>query len=263
MSGAHRVLIADDEAPARHRIRALLAERTRYVIAGESDTGRSTLDAIHKVKPDLTFLDVQMPDLNGLEVLEQLETEARPVIIFTTAYEQYALDAFDAHAIDYLLKPYTDERFDAALERAEQLLQSRQVDEWRDRLAQLLRVIAAAESDPLARARPIERFAVRHRDRVTVIGVADVDWIQASRDYLELHVGKARHLVRMTMQEVEGRLDTARYVRIHRSAIVQVDRVVGLEPYSGSEDVVVLRDGTKLRVSRAYRRAVRQRLGIE
>ena len=263
MTAAYRVFIADDEAPARARIRSLLAERPRYSVVGEGDSGPATLRAIRAGGPDIVFLDVQMPGLSGLEVLKRLGVDERPVVVFTTAYEQYALDAFEANAIDYLLKPYTDERFQESLTRVEQLLHGRQLSEWQGRLSELLRGVAAPPGERLGRARAIRRFAVRQRDRVSVIEVGEVDWIEAAGDYLELHAGRARHLVRMTMQEVEERLEPEQFVRIHRSVIVQLARVTGLEPYFRGEDLVVLRDGTKLRVSRKYRHAVRERLGVE
>jgi two-component system, LytTR family, response regulator len=263
VTSVYRVLIADDEAPARARIRSLLAGLPRYSVTVESDSGPATLHALLVASVDIAFLDVQMPGLSGLEVLERLDVHQRPVIVFTTAYEQYALDAFEANAIDYLLKPYTDERFQETLSRVDQLLRGRQLHEWQGRLSRLLSGFEAAAEGQLGRPRVMKRFAARHRDRVSVVDVGEVDWIEASGDYVELHAGPARHLVRMTMQEVEERLEPEQFVRIHRSAIVQLARVAGLEPYSSGEDLVVLRDGTKLKVSRRYRHAVRERLGME
>ena len=263
MRAAYRVLIADDEAPARARVRSLIASADRFELAGEADSGPSTLTALQKLKPDLVFLDVQMPGMTGIEALGHVSASERPITIFTTAFEQYALDAFEASAIDYLLKPFTDERFHNALVRAELLLRGRDVELWRRQLASLLGLVSDAGSAVGSHDRYLSRFAVRHGDRVTVVDVATVDWIEASGDYLELHVGRARHLVRMTMTEVEERVHPERFLRIHRSTLVQLDRVAGLEPSVAGEDVVVLRDGTRLRVSRRYRHPLRERLGME
>jgi two-component system LytT family response regulator len=260
---AYRVLIADDEAPARARLRSLIASADRFELAGEAESGPSTLAALQKLTPDLVFLDVQMPGMTGIEALRLVDASERPITVFTTAFEQYALDAFEASAIDYLLKPYTDERFHEALGRAETLLRGRDVDLWRRQMAALLALVSDAEGSVAPRERYLSRFAVRHADRVTIVEVAAVDWIEASGDYLELHVGRARHLVRMTMTEVDERLDPERFLRIHRSTAVQLDRVAGLEPSVAGEDVVVLRDGTRLRVSRRYRHPLRERLGME
>jgi len=259
MSESHRVLIADDEEPARARIRNLLAGREEYSIVGECDSGPAALAALRGLRPDIAFLDVQMPGESGLEVVKQLAPDERSAIVFTTAYEQYALDAFDASAIDYLLKPFTDERFQESLQRAGQLLKGRTFESWRRRFGDLIRALDATP----ATHEPIKRFAARHQDRIAVIEAGEVDWIEASRDYLTLHVRSDRHLVRMRMHDVQERLDPERFVRIHRSAIVQLDRVAGLEADPAGEDRLVLRDGTKLRVSRGYRHEVRGRLGLE
>jgi two-component system LytT family response regulator len=257
-----RVLIADDEAPARARIRALLANQQEYDIIGESDSGPTTLDAIRSGRPDITFLDVQMPGMTGFEVLERLQGDPPPIIIFTTAYEQYALAAFRASAIDYLLKPYTDERFQDALTRAQQVLRGRAAGDWQQRLTQLMRLVEAPESSRDPHASRIKRFAARHGDRIVVVGTAEVDWVEARRDWVVLHAGASRHLVRMSMQELEERLDPEEFIRIHRSTVVRIDRIAALEPIANAEDAVLMRDGMKLRVSRAYRREVRRRMGL-
>ena len=264
-----RVLIADDEAPARARIRHLLADHaSRFEVVAESDSGSSTLNALRRTRPDLAFLDVQMPGGSGIEILTEIEPEHRPVIIFTTAFERYALAAFDARAIDYLLKPYTDERFLDALHRAETLLSGNAVKGWQKRLLHLLQDLPTSgddqgHSDDHVSNRPLERFAVRDRDRIILIDVADVSWLGSSGDYLMLNTGAGRHMTRMTMQEAESRLNPEEFMRIHRSAMVRLSVVQSLEPFSRSEDTCVLRDGTRLRVSRRYRGALRRRLGLD
>src|SRR5688572_19222168 len=178
MRPPYRVLIADDEAPARTRVRALIVPSDRFVVAGEADTGTSTLAALQTVRPDLVFLDVQMPGLSGIEALGRVSAADRPVTVFTTAFEQYALDAFEASAIDYLLKPYTDERFAEALGRAELLLRGREVSLWRRQLSTLLRSVRSSD-DGVVRDRQLKRFAVRYGERVAVVDAASVDWIEA------------------------------------------------------------------------------------
>jgi two-component system, LytTR family, response regulator len=263
VSAAYRVLIADDEGPARARVRSLIAASDQFALMGESDSGPTTVIALRQLRPDLLFLDVQMPGITGIEALRRVSPDERPVTVFTTAFEQYALEAFEASAIDYLLKPYTDERFQEALGRAEQLLRGREIDRWRQQLSALLRSMQTAEPHAVPPDRYLTRFAVRHVDRIAFIEAATVDWIEASGDYIELHVGRTRHLVRMTMAEAAERVDPHRFVRIHRSTIVQLDRVSGLEPSVTGEDVILMRDGTRLKVSRRYRHPMRQRLEME
>ncbi len=261
MTAPRRALVADDEAPARARIAALLSGYPAWEIAGEAESGPGTLGAIARLQPDLVFLDVQMPGLSGIEVWRRVPPDHRPVVVFTTAYDRYALDAFEARAIDYLLKPFTDERFGEALSRAERLLSGGDIEAWKRRLLDLLDQ-AAIPGAVAGRGPPLERFAVRARDRVIIVAADDVDWIEAARDYARLHIGSATYLVRATMQGLEERLDSRRFLRVHRSTIVQLDRVIGLEPHSQNEDAVVLRDRTRLLTGRTYRSAVRERLGM-
>jgi len=261
-----RALVADDEAPARARVVALLARRPTYDVVAECGSGTATLAAIEAHRPDLVFLDVQMPGMSGIEVWRGLEVSPRPVVVFTTAYDQYALDAFEARAIDYLLKPYSDERFDEALDRAERQMRGERLGRWQGRLRELLAEFASVvTADGVARdaGSYVERFAVRERDRVLIVPVEDVEWIEAARDYVRLHVGARRYLVRMTMQGLDAKLDPKRFVRVHRSAIVQVDRIVGIEPYLQGDDLVILRDATRVRVGRTYRDSVRARVGLD
>ncbi len=256
-----RVVVADDEAPARARIGALISSHPTCEIVGEAESGPGTLQLIARLRPDLVFLDVHLPGLSGIEVWRRLPRDERPVVVFTTAYDRYAIDAFEARAIDYLLKPFTDERFGEALSRAERLLAAGHLEEWKHRLRDLLDAAALPDADA-SRRRPLERFAVRTRDRLLIVAADDVDWIEAARDYARLHVGTATHLVRATMQGLEERLDPERFLRVHRSSIVQLDSVVGLEPYSQNEDVVVLKDGSRIMTGRTYRTRVRERLGV-
>lgn len=245
-----RVVIADDERLARARIRALLSGRPGYEIVAETNSGSTTLEAVSTLKPDLLLLDVQMPAGTGLDVLSQLDAPERPLTIFTTAYDRYALAAFEHHALDYLLKPFEDERFIDALVRAELVLEGRQMQVWRARLNALL--LDTRPSAPVRRDEPLARFAVRSGDRLVMVPIDEVSRVESAGDYVRIVVSDTAHLVRITMQEVERRLDPDRFLRIHRSTIVQAAHVRELQT-SEERTMVIMRDGTRLPVGRSYR----------
>jgi len=247
-----RVLIVDDESVARRRIRRLLTAEPDVTVVGESADGASALTAIAKSKPDLAFLDVQMPELDGFGVVRSLPPSELPAIVFVTAYDRYALRAFDVQAIDYLLKPFTRERFRTALTRARERLQERARD---DRLTRLIDHLGASQHYPA-------RVAVRTGDRFVVINWNDVDWIEAADNYVTLHVGAREYLVRDTLASVERQLDPERFTRIHRSAIVQLDRIVELHPATHGDVDVVLRDGARLTLTRTWRDGVQRRFTL-
>ena len=226
-----RALIVDDEALARERVRTLLEASDGVTIVGESSGGREAVEAIIDKRPDLVFLDVQMPDLNGFEVLEAVATEWLPAVIFVTAYDEYALKAFDVHAIDYLLKPIEPERFHTALARATKHGLLNLLDE-----------------------RPIDRLVIRTRSKVSFLKPSEIDWVEADGKHAVLHVGREQHIVRHTLTRLEQRLAPHHFVRVHRSAIVNVDRIKELEPWFHGEYVVILKDGTKLTSSAAHSR---------
>lgn len=228
-----RVLIVDDEALARERVRTLLEASDGVAIVGESSGGREAVDAIIDKRPDLVFLDVQMPDLNGFEVLEAVATEWLPAVIFVTAYDEYALKAFDVHAIDYLLKPIEPERFHKALARATK--------------GDLLTFLDE---------RPIDRLVIRTRSKVSFLKPSEIDWIEADGKHARLHAGSETHVVRHTLTRLEQRLAAHGFVRVHRSAIVNMDRIKELEPWFHGEFVVILKDGTKLTSSAAHSQAL-------
>lgn len=261
------VLVADDEAPARRRIVELLRGWESVRLVGQSATGPATLEAVRDLAPDLLFLDVQMPGLDGFEVLARLGTDERPIVIFSTAYDEYAIAAFEVHAVDYLLKPFADERFEDALRRAERALRSRRVWELHARLEELLGGLGAnpeSEGSPAeSGVRYLRRFAVPEKDRHAVVEAGAVEWIEADGDYVTLHTDGKAHLLRGTMASLERRLDPVRFLRIHRSAIVQVDRVRELRSDEHGDYEVVLRGGRRLRVSRTYRDAALRRLGMK
>lgn len=235
-----QVLIVDDEPLARAGVRARLNAHADVRVMGECGDGPSALEFLQSQSPDLLFIDVEMPGLSGLEVLETLPPEQRPLTVLLTAYEQFALRAFELRALDYLLKPVDDERFADALDRA------------RDTLA-LRRGDAAGAQVP----RHATRFEVRLGHRVQLVNADEIDWIEAQGDYAGLHVGAHMHLVRESLQQLVGRLDATRFARIHRSTIVRLDRIAEMQPLSNRDHLLRLRDGTLLRASRTYVDALR------
>jgi two-component system LytT family response regulator len=240
-----RTLIVDDEVLARRRIKNLLGERAQFQVIGECANGREAVAAIENLAPDLVFLDVQMPDLDGFGVLKELESGPLPVIVFVTAYDRYALQAFEVHALDYLLKPFDDERFERTLEWvAKQLL--RDEDQTSERMLDLIENIQDKRATP-------SRLVVRSAGRVTFVRTGDIDWIEAEGYYARLHVGEKSHLVRETMSSLESRLDPARFVRIHRSTIVNKERIKEMRSSSHGEYRVTLEGGDQLKMSRTYR----------
>jgi two-component system LytT family response regulator len=248
-----RALIVDDEPPARERIRALLQDEGDIVVAGESDSGPTAVEAIRNLDPDLVFLDVQMPGLDGFGVLDALGTRP-PALVFVTAYDAYAVRAFEVHALDYLLKPFDRDRFRATLERVRGALAARAP------AAEGPAEAAPIEESGVAPA-PLRRLLAKRDGRLVVLKVAEIDWIESSANYVALHVGKEKYLVRETMQSLEGRLDGAQFLRIHRSTIVNLDRVQEIEPYFHGDYIVRLQDGQRLTLSRTYRDRLQQHLG--
>ena len=252
-----RTLIVDDEPAARDGIRHLLAADPEIVLAGECSNGREAAAAIRDTAPDLVFLDVQMPGLDGFGVLREVGVDRAPAVVFVTAFDQYALRAFDVHALDYLLKPFTDDRFRQSLERAKQLVRQGRLGDLSRKLAALL------DHDEPAPARPryLDRLVVKSGGKVTLLPVGEIEWIDAEGDYVRIHVGKTWHLLRETMKNLEDQLDSARFVRIHRSTIVNLEKVKELQPFFRGEYVVVLHNGTTLKLSRGYRDNLETRLG--
>ena len=261
-----RVLIVDDEALARDTIRLLLEDNPQFDIVGECKDGEEAVEAIRTDRPDLVFLDIQMPGKNGFDVVEAVGPEQMPVVIFATAYDQYALQAFEAHALDYLLKPYDDERFDKALDRAVKRIKEQQIGALGSELMTLVEERRAArgaapatpEPDP---ATPLERIMIKERDALFFVKTEDIDWIEAAGDYVSLHVGKKSHLLRESMSGMETKLDAKRFVRIHRSTIVNVERIKELRPYFHGDYIVYLKDHTELRLSRRYWNRLEQVVG--
>ncbi len=248
------VLVADDEAPARQRIIDLLRRDSQIAAIIETSDGLSAKDAIQDRKPDLVFLDVQMPELNGLEVIAEVGAERMPLTVFVTAYDEHAIRAFEANALDYLLKPFSDERFEATMARVRARMDERSVQEFGRRI---LRMVSAAPAADL----PLDRLVVKSGGSTRFVRVADIDWIEAAGVYANLHIGGKELLHRATLNELAGRLDPVRFVRVHRSAIVNIESILRLEPISHGEFEVILKDGSRSKISRTYRKELEKRLG--
>jgi two-component system LytT family response regulator len=246
-------LIVDDEPWARERVRSLLGDEPAVEVLGESCSGLEAVAAIAELEPDLVFLDVQMPDLDGFGVIEQVGGRQMPAVIFVTAYDQHALQAFEVHALDYLLKPFDRKRFHAAVRRAVELIQAGNTSLQVQRLEQLL-----AERGPVGRR--LDRFLVRGNDRFYFVRAESVDWIEAAGNYVRLHADGLTHLVRQTMKRLEQELDPELFVRIHRSAIVNIDRVAEIRPLFSGEYLVQLKSGVELTLSKSYRDRLLQSL---
>ena len=238
-----RTIVVDDEAVARRRVRRLLASEKDVTVTGEYADGASALEAIVTGRPDLVFLDVQMPELYGFDLVRALGAEPMPAIVFVTAFDRYALRAFDVNAIDYLLKPFSADRFRTAVSKARERITARRAGGN----------IAALVSALRERPRNLSRVVVRTTGKLVVVDLASVDWIAAADNYVRLIVREKEYLLRETLAGLEKQLDPDRFVRIHRSAIVQIDRIAELHPASHGDVDVVLRDGTRLSLSRTFR----------
>jgi len=249
-----RAFIVDDEPLAREWLRTLILEEPGVALVGEARDGREAITKLTETKPDLLFLDVQMPELDGFDVLRALDPATLPVVIFVTAYDTHALKAFEVHALDYLLKPFERDRFRVAMERARERCAPRGGEAAARRLVELLESLGA-------KARGLDRVAVKTDGVIKLVRLADVDFIEAAGRYVTLHAGKEQHLVRETMNDLEAKLDPTVFARVHRSAIVNLDRVRELKTESHGEVTIVLADGRTLRWSRSYRERLEALLG--
>jgi two-component system LytT family response regulator len=249
-----RTLIVDDEPLARERLRTLLQEQAEVELIGECANGRDALAAIKREEPDLVFLDVQMPELDGFGVLAKLGQEKMPAIIFVTAHDKFALQAFEVHALDYLLKPFDKDRFQKALRRALDHLKRDHAGELKERLSALLGDLKSESKSP-------QRIAVKSSGCVIFLKIDDIDWVEAADNYVSLHIGTESHLHRETMSALEERLPPNKFLRISRSTIVNVDRIKELQPLFHGEYAVILRNGTRLTLSRSHRDKLDQLMG--
>ncbi|HYW13547.1 MAG TPA: LytTR family DNA-binding domain-containing protein [Longimicrobium sp.] len=242
-----RVLIVDDEPPARAKVRRFLAADAEIDVVGEAGSGPEAVDAIQRMRPDLVFLDIQMPGTDGFGVLGALEEGTPPHVVFVTAYDEYALRAFEVHAVDYLLKPFDADRFRTALARAKERVRARPPA---DDLEQRIRRALAEVRPPSAY---LDRVLVRTGDRAVFLRTDEIDWLEAEENYVRVHAGRESHLVRGTLAGLEERLDPARFVRVHRSHVVNLGSIRELHPWSHGDWMIVLRDGRELMLSRRYR----------
>lgn len=270
-----RVVVVDDEPLARQRIADLLAHEQRVAVVGTADNGNAAVELIRRQRPDLVFLDVQMPGMTGLDVMRAVGPGEMPVTIFVTAYDRHAVQAFDLEALDYLVKPFDDERFEQAFRRARQTIELRETQRLHERLMSVLQDGArrpaqavpvppeTAEANPspdVTSSKYLDRIAVDSRGKVKFVPTADIDYIAASGPYAEVVVGPKRYLLREKMQTLEERLDPNAFMRIHRSAIVAFDRVDTLVRGPGGDYEVLLKNGVRLRVARSRREELERRL---
>jgi two-component system LytT family response regulator len=249
-----RVLVVDDEAPARQRLIDVLKQDTQITSVIEASDGLQAIDRIEQDRPDLVFLDVQMPELNGLGVIQTMGAERMPLTVFVTAYDQHAIGAFESNALDYLLKPFSDERLEATLARAKTRLAEKQLHSFGQRVMQMF----SAQSES---ARYLDRLVLKSNGVTQLLRVADIDWIEGAGVYVNLHIAGRATLYRASLNELAESLDPQRFVRVHRSSIVNIDSILRLEHISHGEFDVLLKHGGQTRVSRTYRAVLEQRLG--
>lgn len=249
-----RTVIADDELLARKFIRRMLKQDHDVELVAECSNGAEAVTTIRKEKPDLLFLDIQMPEMDGFAVLEAVGLDHLPEVIFTTAYESYAIRAFELHALDYLLKPFDQVRFKAALKYAKERFYSRQEEQKRLQIGTLLETIRAQPQH-------LDRVIIRADGRITFLQTRDIDWLEADDKYVHLHTGKGTRMVRQTLSAMETQLDPKKFLRVHRSAMVNLDRIKELQPLFNGEHSLILEDGTRLTLSRKYKEKLFELLG--
>lgn len=274
MSDRIRTLVVDDEPAARRGVCLLLDDDPDIEVVGTCSDGAEAVEALRSLEPDLVFLDVQMPELDGFEVLARLGRQDRPAVVFVTAYDEHALRAFEVHAVDYLLKPYNDRRFRESLERARRFLRGGRLQEFRDRLASMLEELGSpvasgdgsaaptpGPEDGGAAGRGTVRFPIQYGGRITFVDAADVWWISAERDYVRLHTPERSYLMRETMKNLEVTLGALGFVRVHRSALVRLAAMERLEKRANGRLTAVMPDGTEVSVSRSGRDRLREAIG--
>ena len=257
-----RALIVDDESLAREALAVMLVADPEIEVIAECRNGREAVEAIRKKSPDVVFLDIQMPETDGFQVIEEIGADRMPVTVFVTAYDKYALRAFEAHALDYLLKPFDHDRFDAALQRAKTQVRQRKLGEISENLLAMMQDVKLkfGESESAARTEPIDRVVVKASGRIYFLKTEEIDWVEAAGDYLSLHTGNQTHLIRETMGDFYAKLDAKKFLRIHRSTIVNIERIKDIRPLFKGEYVITLTSGTRLKSSRGYRRELQRLL---
>jgi two-component system, LytTR family, response regulator len=246
-----RALIVDDEPLAREWVRGAVSEDQELEVIGECGNGFEAAEAIRRLKPDLVFLDVQMPGLDGFGVLEALSPDEIPAIVFVTAFDQYAVRAFEAQAVDYLMKPFSRERLEEAVRRVRELLKGRSLEDFRDSIGKIVEKIRRDRSYP-------EWVLLKAEGKNVFVKVRDIDWIESSRNNVRIHVGQTIYLLHETTSAIAQRLDPKKFLRIHRSSIVNIERIKELHPWFNGDYAVILRDGTQLTLSASYRDRLRE-----
>ena len=249
-----KVLVVDDEPLARERLTTLLSQEPDVELVTPARDGEEAITSIHDDSPDLVFLDVQMPQMSGFDVIEAVGSDKMPLVIFVTAYDQHALKAFQVRALDYLLKPFDRDRFRDAITRARELIERHSNGDLERRLLELV-------NDLKPEPQPLERFVIKSGGRVFFLRAEDIEWIEAAGNYVKLHVGAETHVFRETMNSLEARLNPRMFFRIHRSHIVNIERVRELQPWFNGEYVVFLTSGARLTLSRGYREKLQDRIG--
>lgn len=254
-----RTVVVEDEPVSRNRLLALLNDEPDVEVVGACGDGREASEAIAKTKPDLLFVDIQLPELDGMSLVRGIDPDERPAVVFVTAHDAYALRAFEMHVLDYLLKPFSGQRFRSALAYAREHLAKRRATTIGRQIMDLLPAVQQTPA-PVPASRPTDRLVVKSSGRIYFVRVNDIDWCEAAGNYIRVHVGQQSHLIRETMNRLEARLDSRLFVRIHRSTIVNIDRIQELRSSFGGEHVVQLRSGTRLTMSRGYRDGLQERL---
>jgi two-component system LytT family response regulator len=249
-----KALIIDDEPPARSVIRRMLAEDSGIEIVGECSNGIEATKSIGEHNPDLLFLDIQMPEMNGFELIQSFDERNFPAVIFITAYDQYAVRAFEVSAVDYLLKPFDHERLETAVAKARQNLEERGFNERNEQVVKLLKKLNTENEF-------LKRFIIKDNGRVIFVPATDVDWIKSDGNYLLIHTAHKKHIIRDTMKNIETRLDPNKFFRIHRSTIVNIDRIKELQVHFNEKHLVILQNGKELILSRRYRDKLSKKLG--
>jgi len=252
-----RTIIVDDEPLARERIRTLLDAEPDFEIVAECDGGAAAVSAVDSLDPDLLFLDIQMPEIDGFDVLSAIEPEQMPAVIFVTAYDQYAVRAFEVHALDYLLKPFDKERFKEALER----VRSRTGAAGKEDASALTEHIARLLDDVRTERRTNDRILIKSEGKIFFLSTQEIDWVEAAGNYMRLHAGNETYLMRETMSGMEKRLPSDHFVRIHRSTMVNFNRIKEMQPAFSGEFTVILKNGEELKLSRKYRAELERRIG--
>ena len=261
---ALRTVIVDDEPLARRGLSLRLAEREDLDIVAECANGEEALQAVAELQPDLMFLDIQMPGMDGFDVVENLQGDSMPMVVFVTAYNEFAVDAFEVNAVDYVLKPVDEERLDTAVQRAVEAREQQQLaDHKRNLMNACMRLSGASASvvEEIAGGGADiypDKLSIRDGDETTLVPVAEIDWIDAAGDYMCVHADSTTHIMRITMKQLEGMLDPLMFLRIHRSTIVNSARINSAQSLTNGEYLLTLQGGTRLKVSRSYRDKIRE-----